>query len=562
MKILVFKKLSLMSSLEKSARVIEFDPKVTVVKGENSTGKSSLMKSIYWALGADPATQHDSWKALNISALLEFYIDEDRYFAVRNGGRIGLFNSRGKCEIATGRMTREFAPILSKRLSFNLKLKARDGKSEIPLPAFCFLPFYVDQDRGWQNPMQSFDRLSQYKNWHNETIAYHAGIRPKEYYELIGSKSELEVKKSEISSEERALKRAYEKVVSSRTIRPLTPNMEKFHKAVGEFLSQLKALDSDRLKITSHLSKLSSKKASLEKQSAIAKAALSELDKDYKFIRDQFSETIECPTCGSEHENSFANRYSIMEDGEECRNFLIETREEIDVIDKKMNSLNSELGQNNFRKERINNLLEQERGKLKLKDVIAAEGEQRAREVLKEELQELQKVINEINEDIKKVKDNLNIFNDPERKKVIYDFFSGHMQKNLRKLDVMNLPESDYKTIKSKVHDTGSNQPRAVLAYYFAFLNTLMKFSSSPICPLVLDTPNQQDQDSINSKKIIEFIFKSCPEQCQLILGTVSLQGVENPGKTICLNEKHSILRKSEYENVAESMKNYLDALS
>lgn len=53
MKSLRFQKLYLCSELEKSARLVKFDSKTTVVLGENDTGKSCLIKSIYAAFGAD-----------------------------------------------------------------------------------------------------------------------------------------------------------------------------------------------------------------------------------------------------------------------------------------------------------------------------------------------------------------------------------------------------------------------------------------------------------------------------------------------------------------------------
>ena len=131
----------------------------------------------------------------------------------------------------------------------------------------------------------------------------------------------------------------------------------------------------------------------------------------------------------------------------------------------------------------------------------------------------------------------------------------------LRDLNVHNLPDSDYQTIKGTVHDTGSDQPRAVLAYVYAFVTTMVEFSSSPMCPLVLDTPNQQDQDEKNARAIIEFIFKRRPAKAQVILGTVSLQGVANPGWTVEMTEKFGALEKKSYDEVAEQMRPFLNAM-
>lgn len=47
------KELLLISLKEKRAKKIAFHPRVTLLKGVNSTGKSSLIKSIYGSLGGD-----------------------------------------------------------------------------------------------------------------------------------------------------------------------------------------------------------------------------------------------------------------------------------------------------------------------------------------------------------------------------------------------------------------------------------------------------------------------------------------------------------------------------
>ena len=58
MKSLQLENMLLVSHREKKARKIDFDPEVTVIKGENDTGKSSVIKSIQTAFGASPHNVH------------------------------------------------------------------------------------------------------------------------------------------------------------------------------------------------------------------------------------------------------------------------------------------------------------------------------------------------------------------------------------------------------------------------------------------------------------------------------------------------------------------------
>ena len=75
MKNLRLQKLHLCSDHEKAARTVQFDQYKTVVLGENDTGKSCLIKSIYAAFGADPYKTNDTWDAVKANLLIEFTVD-------------------------------------------------------------------------------------------------------------------------------------------------------------------------------------------------------------------------------------------------------------------------------------------------------------------------------------------------------------------------------------------------------------------------------------------------------------------------------------------------------
>ncbi|NSL91763.1 AAA family ATPase [Acetobacter syzygii] len=84
MKNLRFQSLLLLSKKERTARRIVFDPKTTLISGENDTGKSSLIKAIYATFGADPAVIHPDWKSLGVASMVEFDIDGVTYRLLRS----------------------------------------------------------------------------------------------------------------------------------------------------------------------------------------------------------------------------------------------------------------------------------------------------------------------------------------------------------------------------------------------------------------------------------------------------------------------------------------------
>jgi hypothetical protein len=92
------------------------------------------------------------------------------------------------------------------------------------------------------------------------------------------------------------------------------------------------------------------------------------------------------------------------------------------------------------------------------------------------------------------------------------------------------------------------------LAYYFAILHVMTKHSTSTFCPMVIDSPNQQDQDRTNMVRMLNFIRDNRPADSQLILGLVDQFGVEFGGDVIELKNKHQLLSDDDYEELSSEL--------
>ena len=53
---------------------------------------------------------------------------------------------------------------------------------------------------------------------------------------------------------------------------------------------------------------------------------------------------------------------------------------------------------------------------------------------------------------------------------------------------------------------------RGLLAYYYSILHLMKEHSTAAFCPIIIDSPNQQDQDFVNLKKMLGFIRDKRPE--------------------------------------------------
>jgi len=182
MKNLRFESLELLSRRERKGLMVRFHPRLTVIRGENDVGKSSVIKSLYWAFGGSSPKIHSSWASANIKALVTFTIDEERYRIFRDHDTYGVFNVNGELLLSTN-LVKELAPFIGGLLDFKLVLTNRAGEPETPPPAYAFLPFYVDQDAGWVKPLDSFANLTQFIDFRKDLLEFHTGILPNEFYE-------------------------------------------------------------------------------------------------------------------------------------------------------------------------------------------------------------------------------------------------------------------------------------------------------------------------------------------------------------------------------------------
>src|ERR1700678_1520144 len=111
-----------------------FDPVRTIIFGANETGKSSLIKSIYQAFGAEPAKVNPRWKAAEVKTVIKFSVDNVGYQLLRDGSYFALFSANGEFLQAFTRVSNELAPYLAKLFDFGLILASRQEEPQIPPP--------------------------------------------------------------------------------------------------------------------------------------------------------------------------------------------------------------------------------------------------------------------------------------------------------------------------------------------------------------------------------------------------------------------------------------------
>ncbi len=550
MKNLKLQKLLLLSHQEKKARKIEFGSDVTVVLGENDVGKSHLMKSIFAAFGADAAVVNEKWKPARPLIALEFTIEGEAYKLLRVNNQFGLFDSEGNLLWSESALIKEVGRRIAALLDFEIELPTKDGALITPPPQFLFLPFYQDQDRGWNDQWGSFKSLSMFPDYRRSLLEYHTGIRPREYYRARASKAEAVRQQAELKAEQRALDRAATRLQAGRQVLgvPFTPG--EFAEQIELLLSELNKIGPQYEAVRKKLAELQSQRAELVEQVEIAGTALRELDLDFHFLEDVADQKLTCPTCHAIYDNDFAHRFGLIGDADACRGFLASARAALDEVERDIGRQTNLSAEFQGQAKKIEAILAETRGTVKLHDMLKDESQRLLDNTIAAERDVIQEgIAGWIGKELEAT-ELMNDYSSPKRKKEIITFYRGKLTSFAQELGV-EFVDAVGKAVAPKINETGSYGTRALIAYHYAVLHTIRQFSSSCLAPIIFDTPLQQDQDKENAGAILRFIRDRRPSDMQLILGTVSLHGVDYPGRKFEPDEEFSLLQADEYEAVS-----------
>jgi AAA15 family ATPase/GTPase len=123
---LVFKKLWIVSKLEKAARIVSFQSGTNILTGENDVGKSTLIKSLYHSIGADaPQMDNTRWRRAKAFYCSEINLNGVSYFILRDGKHFGVFDSNMSLISKHSGISTEggISDFLCDQLGFNIELE-------------------------------------------------------------------------------------------------------------------------------------------------------------------------------------------------------------------------------------------------------------------------------------------------------------------------------------------------------------------------------------------------------------------------------------------------------
>lgn len=560
MKEMYFDNILIADIVEKTAHFHKFEKGFNVVTSQdNHVGKSSLLKSLYFAMGAE-VDFDNVWNKNTKLYVVEFYIDEIKFSMARWQKAFAFFRET-ELILTTKSVSRELARKFEKIFSFAVYMaNKKTNKIELAPPAFTFMPYYIDQDKGWSGLYESFSNIDQYKKSDRiKSLYYHLGIYTRSTVELMAKRDTLKDKIEQLKEEEEK---------SRITIESLYAEIQNLLPADSiEELEKNLIIPKERISLlVSRIGETRNKIQSLETALYQHEHQL-EVIQEYRKIKNGVSVREDrdkihiCPKCGYSFDEEI---YSIVRSNYNLQNedYMYKQIEQI------ISSIASELEKY---KENYVNLMDElkqqeqaydekqdsyevylrQRG---LQDSVRHFTEQLGENVYEQE--EHGKEIKKINKEIRKL---------PNKKEVEENYIEN-VRLNIIKLDAWNSAyEGNIKLLKP-IKAQGTLENKIILAQMIGLFQTMQYFRTNTILfPLVVDSPRAKEASHTSSKDILKLFFEM-DNLPQVILATMDYSDFENEmkrrAKVTVLFEKRKLLNGDTYREYQSEIEELQELLS
>lgn len=524
---------------------------VTVIKGPNGAGKSCIIKSILSCLGAEPEEVAPEWLELDVKCWLHFSVSGRRYSIFQDIASRTVLDADGRVLLVNRNDDASLARFWADTCDFRLEASGTNGQTTVAHQANYFLPYYIDQDTGWSQTWGSFSRSENGFVNRKDVLEYHVGITSNDFYSARAQVRRLQDALTEPVARSATLQSLVRDVGGRFDVGQFSLDIKEYQKEVDELLGECENLREIEETYKEDMISLQERKLIADDQLRIAQESLHDVQQDYQYASTA-DEGLECPVCGAHYENSFEARFQLARDEDQLRDTVSAIRSESARIVEAISRRQQKLDQSRAELAKIELLLATRQGALGFGDVIRSAGRKEVLSLLRGELEELNKSISAGNQNLDDAKKQLRSTVREERRKQIIIEYQELMKKFIGVLATWFLAGEATKQIDARIGGTGSQKPRAILTYRWALLHLIHKRTSAAFCPIIIDAPNQQDQDMVSRRRMMTLLAKHAPNDAQIIVGLVNSAGVKLPGTLFALEGRSSVLVEKEYLLLSE----------
>lgn len=547
MKKMIITSLTVTNIQEQIAKKINLKPGLNIIFGENKTGKSSLIKSIFHTMGCEVYFE-DEWTKLIDIFYLEFSFNNKNYLLKRLNKQQDYTLVDLDKNVIIFHVTKydEFCKKFLNLFDINFSLNTKKNAKEVPVPPAAIFNFnYIDQDTGWNLELaNNFSNLKYLQNVKNTVIKYVVGETTNKFFSLKTNRnilqSEISKYENEINSINKFLNRVQQQLPKKKTFQ-----IEEFKNIELVRINTLEQLISSK-KIL--LNEFENEIKELRDSIKYMKLNIKELNKDFDFSNEIICDNIECPICGTVHLNNSDNKFNFLSDINKLNELVYLNRQDIKSHEKSRKQLIEELHSLNIEYNELKSSLENHSDYIGFIDKQKELGMVSLIEKNNNETKRMQKILTHKSNLSLSLKKKIDLFTTKERKNTIKKSLAIILEKNIEPLNLESTSKfklTNYMLIKKNI--SGSDGPRVILNYYASLYTYNLKRNNYPFQFFVVDTPNQQGQDKKNLKIIDDFIG-SLDTDGQIILGTERKTGYEDSSNVITLINKRQSLNQDDYK--------------
>jgi hypothetical protein len=547
------KRFLIFDNANKKANSFEFSRGTNLIcSKKNTSGKSCLLKSIYYALGLDLQKFPSGWNYKEMIFKIDYEHIGKKGYILRIGDNFLVNDHSGYLS------KKDYSTWLSNLLNIKIKLplKLKEEMQDVYISAPLSL-FYIDQDTSWSGSL--------YKNTVNLQM-YKSGSIPLKVFEYLLSVSndeiiELEEKKTLLNSKKTKLENQSNVLVELNYNFSLETIQTTFDESAvkDEINKYLRIAQDLGIKIKKYKADIYSKHIKLDAlllDMQELDQILAYLSKSYDCIKHK------CSQCNSQltTEQSI-QRMKLDGNKVSVQGYKID-------LDKKIKKLQEEINEEENKRlnlegeyQKLLFIAEAKQGELTLGQYIEEKAKENTKNIYHDIRGKLLIEVRDIEDSIKKINKELNYL----KKAIKYkkDEIKDYFEKFITSLKISFPKVSlDYDFLEFKeINHSGSIQNEVLLCLYMAYSKILLKFSNVEL-PFVIDSFIKDELDDMNieeSYKLIESTLLSSERQTFFAMLEDKSKYIKGSYNKILLDVNNTLLSEDKFNDLKSEVINILD---
>ncbi len=542
---------------EKNAKFFftEFGDGLNVVHGRNTSGKSTFIQLILFAMGINEdrirlasILSEDIYVRLdceirnkNVMERTVFIRRDDVIFIRRNDKQVFRFTGIGGNNSAEHSKLKDF---IRELFEFKLMVENKSGLNNAPIETI-FLPYYVAQSVGWVYLRKSFSNLDFYRNFKEDFLDYYLGIES--YFDRI-RKQQLEKQLLSINDEISFLQKMD---VSQDDIQVARLTDDQHSNRASSYLEKYVSKQKHLIKLdTEYVDKCNELTFYNQRVSVVSK-----VDRNQKH---QMPGSDHCPVCTQTLPRSIETIYNYFQAENDSIAVLKDFKEKSKKIQSDVNSLQKRIKE--LRDEiadEYNIYKSYETQNVTAETWITNKVNLRLGETITTRLGNLVQEQFQVKEELNKFKTDVDIKNARQAKSYV---FLNLFNNNMADMKLPQIEEDQFNDLYniSSFPFQGVELLQTVMCYHFAFNSLISETPNIHRFPFILDGIFKEDVEGVTRGNILEFVNKHRPSDTQTIVSIANAKEADkNPdvynkqyfsgkGTLICIGEgkdQRAILR-------------------